>query len=79
MSNIPSRAALDASTPQLSSESLPREYRVTGTTPQPARAATPRKATAGIDNSTLFFITLGIHGILIGIEVYIAYKSGWLG
>lgn len=79
MSNLPSRQELNNSTPQLSSNQLPREYRVTGTTPQQARASVQSKANAGIATpANIFWITLGIHGVLIGIELYMAHKAGWI-
>lgn len=56
---------------------LPREYRVTGTVPHPARAVTPRKASAGIE-PTLFWVTIAAHGVLIALEVYLAWKAKWI-
>jgi len=62
---------------------IPREYRVTGTQPEPPRPVQPqpKKATAGIlglDAATAFWILIGLHGVIIAAEVYMAYKAGWL-
>jgi hypothetical protein len=63
---------------------LPREYRVTGTKPivsQPIQQPQPKKAEAGLpflDASQSFWLLLGLHGVLIAGEIYLAYKSGWL-
>jgi len=66
---------------------LPREYRVTGTqlaTSQPVQPqpkAQPKKAEAGLpflDASQSFWLLLGLHGILIAGEIYLAWKAGWL-
>jgi hypothetical protein len=78
MSNLPSREVLNQSTQPIQNTTLPREYRVTGT--QPVNASiVPRKASAGIlTDSNIFWITLGIHGVLIGIELWLAHKQKWI-
>ena len=64
---------------------IPREYRVTGTQPEPPRIQPqPKKATAGtgilgLDAATTFWILIGLHGVIIAAEVYMAWKAGWLG
>ncbi len=82
MSNIPSRTTLARSTPNLQDTYLPRDYRVTGTVPQPApRTAVPRKAEAGLPGLTAaqsFWLLLIIHGGLIAGEIYLAWKANWI-
>lgn len=63
---------------------IPRDYRVTGTKPpepqqQPIQPQVKKASTTlGINDAQLFWITLGLHGVLIGIEVWLAYKQNWL-
>jgi len=69
----------------VSQQPLPREYRVTGTTPpvsiQKLPVQQPKKAEAGLPYLTAaqsFWLLLSLHGVLIAGEIYLAWKSGWL-
>jgi hypothetical protein len=78
MSNLPSRQVLNNSTSQLSSNQLPRENRVTGTVPKTA-SVSARKASAGLlTDANVFYITLGMHAVLIGVELWLAHKQKWI-
>ena len=50
---------------------------LTGEEVPPPRGA--RRAQAAIENPTIFWILIALHGALIAGEIYIAYRAGWLG
>jgi hypothetical protein len=80
MSNIPSREALNMSTPQLQSDQpLPRDYRVTGTQPTVVPLTTaPKKASASANSATLFWIFLIATSGLVVADVWFAHKANWI-